>query len=174
MSREAVFGTACKTCRRRGRKCDRTLPTCMSCRNRGVLCEGYVTRWVGVAARGKLAGQTSPVSDDRDASCPRQPVSTRSRLPSRRTNFCRGKPPNPTLCHKAITPSTPGVHTGRVFDESKDDSIDSSPSDASPNEMLIRRRRSWNLPIHVTRSCDNLEGLIGYCTRTPCGSDDLG
>jgi hypothetical protein len=38
-------GTACVTCRRRGRKCDKTLPSCRSCANRGVLCEGYVLRW---------------------------------------------------------------------------------------------------------------------------------
>ncbi|KUJ17254.1 uncharacterized protein LY89DRAFT_696763 [Mollisia scopiformis] len=60
MSRADVFGTACKTCRRRGRKCDRSLPTCTSCSQRGVECEGYVLRWVGVAARGYLASQTSP------------------------------------------------------------------------------------------------------------------
>lgn len=54
-------GTACRTCRRRGRKCDRSLPTCQSCRDRGVLCEGYVLRWAGVAARGRFAGKTIPL-----------------------------------------------------------------------------------------------------------------
>lgn len=62
MSQKALHGTACKGCRRRGRKCDRTLPTCLSCERRGVVCEGYVTRWPGVAARGKLAGRSIPVS----------------------------------------------------------------------------------------------------------------
>ncbi|KAG9255100.1 fungal-specific transcription factor domain-containing protein [Emericellopsis atlantica] len=62
MSPAALHGTACKVCRRRGRKCDRTLPTCLSCKRRGVECEGYVTRWPGVAARGKLAGQSIPVA----------------------------------------------------------------------------------------------------------------
>ncbi|KAH7310758.1 fungal-specific transcription factor domain-containing protein [Stachybotrys elegans] len=57
----ATHGTACRTCRRRGRKCDRTLPRCLSCEQRRVPCEGYITRWPGVAARGKLAGQSIPV-----------------------------------------------------------------------------------------------------------------
>lgn len=60
---EARHGIACKVCRRRGRKCDRTLPFCHACAQRGVQCEGYVTRWLGVAARGKLAGKTIPVRD---------------------------------------------------------------------------------------------------------------
>ena len=54
-------GTACRTCRRRGRRCDKTLPACKACDQRRVQCEGYVTRWPGVAARGKLAGKTVPV-----------------------------------------------------------------------------------------------------------------
>ena len=57
--------TACRTCRRRGRKCDKLLPTCQSCNARGSPCEGYVTRWPGVAARGRLAGKTVPVNPGR-------------------------------------------------------------------------------------------------------------
>lgn len=38
-------GRACLTCRRRGRKCDKTLPSCRSCANRGLLCEGYIMQW---------------------------------------------------------------------------------------------------------------------------------
>ncbi|KAH8801468.1 fungal-specific transcription factor domain-containing protein [Xylogone sp. PMI_703] len=56
-------GTACRTCRRRGRRCDKTLPSCQSCKNRGSLCEGYVTRWPGVAARGRFAGKAVPVEN---------------------------------------------------------------------------------------------------------------
>ncbi|KAH6969331.1 fungal-specific transcription factor domain-containing protein [Fusarium avenaceum] len=63
MSHAALHATACIGCRRRGRKCDRTLPSCLSCENRGVACEGYVTKWPGVAARGKLAGKSIPVAD---------------------------------------------------------------------------------------------------------------
>ncbi|KAF5024614.1 hypothetical protein F66182_3377 [Fusarium sp. NRRL 66182] len=63
MDTSPLHGTACIGCRRRGRRCDRTLPTCLSCERRGVACEGYVTKWPGVAARGKLAGKPIPVAD---------------------------------------------------------------------------------------------------------------
>ncbi|KAH8174078.1 fungal specific transcription factor domain-containing protein [Sarocladium implicatum] len=63
---ESRHATACKVCRRRGRKCDRALPFCHACKQRGVQCEGYVTRWPGVAARGKLAGKRVPVLDESD------------------------------------------------------------------------------------------------------------
>lgn len=63
MEAASYHATACIGCRRRGRKCDRTLPKCLSCEKRGVACEGYVTKWPGVAARGKLAGRSIPVAD---------------------------------------------------------------------------------------------------------------
>lgn len=66
MSPDRQSGIACKTCRRRGRKCDRALPKCISCHRRGVECEGYPLRWVGLAARGHKAGRThQPVTSDR-------------------------------------------------------------------------------------------------------------
>ncbi|KIV88738.1 hypothetical protein PV10_08390 [Exophiala mesophila] len=52
-------GAACKTCRRRGRKCTRELPKCKSCLDKGIECEGYTLKWTGLASRGKLAGKTS-------------------------------------------------------------------------------------------------------------------
>lgn len=62
MASQPQFGIACKTCRRRGRKCDQTLPKCMRC---GVECEGYPLRWVGLAARGRMAVRTyQSVADD--------------------------------------------------------------------------------------------------------------
>lgn len=42
-----VHGTACLTCRRRKRSCDRKLPSCDACASRGLFCEGYVLRWAG-------------------------------------------------------------------------------------------------------------------------------
>ncbi|KIX99263.1 uncharacterized protein Z520_04839 [Fonsecaea multimorphosa CBS 102226] len=65
-TRHATHPTACRTCRRRGRKCDKTLPLCQSCKDRSVVCEGYVTRWTGVAARGKLRGKTIPILVDEE------------------------------------------------------------------------------------------------------------
>ena len=38
-------GAACISCRRQGRKCDRTIPSCRACLDRGSLCEGYLLRW---------------------------------------------------------------------------------------------------------------------------------
>ncbi|KAH8653891.1 fungal-specific transcription factor domain-containing protein [Xylariales sp. PMI_506] len=70
MGSEPCHPTACKNCRRRGRKCDRTLPSCLSCQRRGTTCEGYITRWPGVAARGRLAGKTVPVLGKSSSSQP--------------------------------------------------------------------------------------------------------
>jgi hypothetical protein len=38
-------GTACITCRRRKRSCDKRLPCCQACVRHGLYCEGYVLRW---------------------------------------------------------------------------------------------------------------------------------
>lgn len=54
MSRENLFGIACKICRRHGRKCDRRLPMCVNCSLRGAECEGYVLRWVNAAVERKV------------------------------------------------------------------------------------------------------------------------
>jgi hypothetical protein len=43
-------GTACITCRRRKRSCDKRLPSCQACGSRGLYCEGYVLRWAGQAS----------------------------------------------------------------------------------------------------------------------------
>ncbi|KAF4452308.1 transcription factor [Fusarium austroafricanum] len=78
MSNAALHGTACIVCRRRGRKCDRTLPTCSNCEKRGVACEGYVTKWPGVAARGKLAGKSIPIVDSSFSITETRPRHTRA------------------------------------------------------------------------------------------------
>ena len=57
-------GTVCKTCRKRGKKCDKLLPACSTCIGKGITCEGYTFRWSGVASRGKLAGKKIPVPDE--------------------------------------------------------------------------------------------------------------
>ncbi|KAJ5523678.1 hypothetical protein N7494_010328 [Penicillium frequentans] len=59
---EGYFGRACKTCRRRGRGCDRRLPTCNTCESNGLVCEGYLLQWPGLASRGKFVGKSIPVS----------------------------------------------------------------------------------------------------------------
>ncbi|PWY63977.1 hypothetical protein BO83DRAFT_431367 [Aspergillus eucalypticola CBS 122712] len=62
MSTPQLFGRACKTCRRRGRRCDRVLPACGTCESNGLVCEGYLLRWSGLASRGRLAGKTFPMN----------------------------------------------------------------------------------------------------------------
>lgn len=57
-------GTVCITCRRRGKKCNKELPSCSTCTGKGIVCEGYTFRWSGVASRGKLAGKKIPVADE--------------------------------------------------------------------------------------------------------------
>ncbi|ETS87903.1 hypothetical protein PFICI_01731 [Pestalotiopsis fici W106-1] len=49
-------GAACRTCRRRGRKCTRELPACQSCIDKGNECEGYAFKFAGLASRGFLSG----------------------------------------------------------------------------------------------------------------------
>lgn len=56
MMEQRYHGAACKTCRRRGRKCTRELPACHSCIEKGNDCEGYALKWAGLASRGFLSG----------------------------------------------------------------------------------------------------------------------
>lgn len=56
-----THGSACETCRRRRRKCDKTVPTCRQCVDRGILCEGYVWRWTEA-----VSSSPSCVSKKRD------------------------------------------------------------------------------------------------------------
>lgn len=65
-------GTVCKTCRRRGKKCDKLLPECSTRVDKGIKCEGHVFRWSGVASRGKLAGKRIPVTDSTSGSQQKQ------------------------------------------------------------------------------------------------------
>lgn len=60
-------GIACKTCRRRGRKCTRELPACQSCLDKGLECEGYPLKWAGLASRGYLAGKQNRNIDTRNS-----------------------------------------------------------------------------------------------------------
>ncbi|KAJ6037172.1 hypothetical protein N7540_001451 [Penicillium herquei] len=62
MVNEQYFGRACKTCRRRGRGCDRRMPSCNTCEASGQKCEGYLLQWPGLASRGQFVGKSIPVS----------------------------------------------------------------------------------------------------------------
>lgn len=107
----ALFPTACKTCRRRGRRCDRTLPTCLSCRCKGIVCEGYVTRWVGVAARGPLAGKTCPVASSPPGSNGTE--LSRKRNPSKKSTGAAMQSPA-TIGHAKGTAGSPVPPCGEL------------------------------------------------------------
>ncbi|OQE44857.1 hypothetical protein PENCOP_c002G07470 [Penicillium coprophilum] len=65
MANDQYFGRACKTCRRRGRGCDRRMPSCSTCETNGLKCEGYLLQWPGLASRGQLVGKSIPVTTKR-------------------------------------------------------------------------------------------------------------
>jgi hypothetical protein len=138
MSHANKFGTACKTCRRRGRKCDRSLPTCRSCSERGVDCEGYVLRWVGVAARGHLAGQTNPTSYN----------GMNSHLDENNQAKVTSNAEPPEAFIHVAEDTTSGVQ------------------DKSSQTTTILRQQNWHVSSVMELSGDNLEGLIEYCMKS--------
>lgn len=82
MTNERYFGRACKTCRRRGRGCDRRMPSCNTCETSGQTCEGYQLQWPGLASRGQLVGKTIPVAETKRRRTRRVQRSTIPSLPS--------------------------------------------------------------------------------------------
>lgn len=157
MNRNGVFGTACKTCRRRGRKCDRTLPTCVSCYQRGVECEGYVLRWVGAAARGNMAGQAYQSSTCDPVGAPRR---RRPSARSAKTDDGSDITYRPPQYRK--TETTLEGKSG----EYRDGSLVYPPPNDKETELqaiTLLRQRNWKIPVVVAPPCDNLKALIGYC-----------
>ena len=143
MSRNNLFGIACKTCRRRGRKCDRSLPTCMSCSRRGVECEGYVLRWVDAAVRGPLAGQTyGAPAHETDLN-----LALELRTPS-----------------QAKTTKADGVENS-PHPEHVTGSECSSVHDTKSRAISILRQQSRSITMIVGIVSDDLGGLVKYCTE---------
>ncbi|KAF2670968.1 hypothetical protein BT63DRAFT_453340 [Microthyrium microscopicum] len=164
MSQANVFGTACKTCRRRGKKCDRSLPTCTSCSKRGVTCEGYNFRWVGVAARGPLAGQAKPVADDEVDSTParKQRRSQVVETPDIDPDINHGEQLQGNNSDQAmVTSSTtsPESHT-HIFE-----SPASSAEDNDSQATAIFRQQNWSVSNVLELTGDSLEGLVQYYGR---------
>lgn len=140
-SRPNVYPTACRTCRRRGRKCDKTLPACQSCKDdRSVVCEGYVTRWAGVAARGRLRGKTIPVLLDKDTIDKR---SVEKGSPSR------------TASSTALARWSPEAPRNR-----RRQSQDVSESQPDPAALVIKRI--------VPEPVDGVDSFIDYCESCRC------
>lgn len=160
MSRKNLFGIACKTCRRRGRKCDRSLPTCMNCTLRGVECEGYVLRWIDVAARGTLAGQTYTAPDQE----------TDLHLAMDLHNPGKAKKATPKGVENSMRPHHQAQGASKAeppeIREHFTESEYSSVHDTKFRAISILRQQSWSIPMHVGTAPDDLGGLIKYCTKT--------
>lgn len=85
-TRIQYHGAACKTCRRRGRKCTRELPTCQTCKDRGLDCEGYVLKWAGLASRGYLVGKDASKIKSRGENRASKPMRSSTRQQARNRN----------------------------------------------------------------------------------------
>jgi hypothetical protein len=161
MSRHNLFGTACKNCRRRGRKCDRSLPTCTSCSLRGVVCEGYVLRWVDAGARAGLAGQTrtAPEHGTNLHLAQQRPTPSTAKTPrvGGVENGSRPRPPyQAKVASKADTPEFHPYIAERSY---------SNARDTDSEAISLLRQQDWSIPIIVGTACDNLGGLVEYCTK---------
>lgn len=100
MTSERYFGRACKTCRRRGRGCDRRMPSCNTCETSGQTCEGYQLQWPGLASRGQLVGKTIPVAETKRRRTRRV---QRSTSPSPPLSALPRSPPSPAINYNAQT-----------------------------------------------------------------------
>ena len=157
MSRSNLFGIACKTCRRRGRKCDRNLPTCRSCSIRGVECEGYVLRWVDTAAGGTSAGKIN--------TAPGHETSLHLSLPSKAKL---------TKAEELVNSQHPH-HQTQIALKAKPlkirkhvlESEGSSVHDTNPRAFFILRQQSRSILKFVGTVSDDLGGFVKYCMKTP-------
>ena len=162
MGRNNVFGIACKTCRRRGRKCDRSLPTCTNCSLRGVVCEGYVLRWVDANVGGSSTGQTytTPVPDN-DLH-----LAQKRRAPSKPRTAPTGargveSPPHPHHEAQLVSNAEPPEYHAYVAG-----SEGSSTHDVDCEDISILRQQNWSILAVVGTGRDGLEGFVEYCTET--------
>ncbi|KAJ5882348.1 fungal-specific transcription factor domain-containing protein [Penicillium soppii] len=58
-------GGACAMCRKKSRRCDRSIPVCGRCTEKGLECGGYPQkfRFCGIASRGKWKNRGTPTED---------------------------------------------------------------------------------------------------------------
>ncbi|KAF2496533.1 hypothetical protein BU16DRAFT_580652 [Lophium mytilinum] len=122
-------GTACRTCRRQGRKCDKVVPACGSCVKKRIECEGYVLRWAGLASRGKNAGRQIPVMENTAIHQKKQSKGTRRKLQRNRSAqneifdasrpleqpetplLCESRDENPSTNTFSMDEDVPGANT---------------------------------------------------------------
>ena len=156
MSSDRRFGIACKTCRRCGRKCDRTIPRCLSCHQRGVGCEGYTLRWVGLAARGIMVGRRTYQFFADDNGAPREQMSSSASLVARREVSdvtIRGLPQQRQ--HTALK--------GQPYISDRNSHSASSPPRLKSAACF--QRLVWSIPAGLSSlEEDMVNTFVGYCT----------
>ena len=161
MSRKNLFGIACKTCRRRGRKCDRRLPTCINCSLRGAECEGYVLRWVNAAVERESLVDQTPEAPDHEINVLLTPD---LRLPSKVKTTKARKVANSahSQCQTRSASNTePQVH------EHVTRSNRPVVQDTTSRGFCVRQQHIRIDPIITMTAHDDLEDLIRYCTKIP-------
>ncbi|KIV82574.1 hypothetical protein PV11_04675 [Exophiala sideris] len=161
MSRNNSFGIACKTCRRRGRKCDRSLPTCTNCILRGVECEGYVLRWVKANVRGTLPGQASKTDEHvTDLHLGPEPrASSKAKTTPTRADGSESSPHTYYQTKLASKPELPEYHE-------RDTELECfGTPDTDSQAVSILRRQNWSILEVVGTARDGLEGFVEYYAR---------
>jgi hypothetical protein len=154
MTSKPQFGIACKTCRRRGRKCDRTLPKCMSCHRRGVECEGYTLRWVGLAARGSMAGRTYQSATDDPT--PRKEQASVSLVSKNDDSYVRYVLPQRLNAARVLG------RESYAHQYSHSANFTSSGDGTTIHLAKSPRRPTWTMPAALLPT-DSLQVFVNYC-----------
>lgn len=161
MSRNNVYGIACKTCRRRGRKCDRTLPTCKSCHLRNVSCEGYTLRWVNASGQGTLGGQISmdPNHEDAGWQLPHLALEKYSPRKPNRTGSREMSDSSLSDCQRVTASIQAPLNPYQVATRLK------SPTahDIQSRAISTLQRISSSIPMNIGLTRDDLGGFVNYC-----------
>ena len=167
MTRSELFGTACKTCRRLGRKCDRTLPACVRCNNRGVVCEGYVFPWVGTAT--PVGTGSTNNSKGRTIAHSR----TEQRLNKLRKTKIDDDQISLTLTSAKTTAAVPDSNSGllRLFGAVQDDGtasrVETTSQEKNRHIFIDLSSSAFRLPPDLGPPNDNIGPLITYCQASP-------
>lgn len=159
MSRKNLFGIACKTCRRRGRKCDRTLPTCINCSLRGAECEGYVLRWVNAAVERESLPNQTPEAPNYETNVFLTPV---LRPPSKvKTTKAR------KVANSAHSPrqTRSASNTESQICQHVPPSSRPVVQDTTSRGFCVRQQQICINPMLTMTAHDDLEDLIRYCTK---------
>lgn len=162
MNQKNTFGVACKTCRRRGRKCDRRLPTCANCSLRGAKCEGYVLRWVNaVVERKSSSDRKMKASDHETKILPAEVV----RPVRKSTSTEARRKVASSEDHQCQTRST--LNTAPQIHDYVTQSNCPAMQDKTSRGFRVRQEQSWAAPIATITTYDGLEDLVRYCTTIP-------